>query len=196
MLRSERERGGENAGIEQRRKGESRGAGSDVVLSSLSCRSLHFSLVCVFFVFSLPFPPASSDSVGSAANHWLDVCENGGSDLEDVDVFDLISENKNMVEALADYGDRKSTSIVTAKRLGEFLGNEMVKDKGQFGDDEARRGGGRPNTQCKQAQQERSLRSLSLSLSSSLCLSLTIFLSSSCCPCPLSLSSSCSSFSL
>lgn len=70
------------------------------------------------------------ESVGSCANHWLDVCQNGGEDLEDQDVFDLISENKNMVEALADYGDRKSTSIQTARRLGEFLGDEMVKDKG------------------------------------------------------------------
>jgi len=70
------------------------------------------------------------DSVGSTANHWLDVCENGGEDLEDEDVFDLISENKNMVEALSEYGDRKSTSISTAKRLGEFLGDEMIKDKG------------------------------------------------------------------
>ena len=70
------------------------------------------------------------ESVGSAANHWLDVCENQGQDLEDEDVFELISENKNMSEALAEYGDRKSTSIQTARRLGEFLGDEMVRDKG------------------------------------------------------------------
>ena len=69
-------------------------------------------------------------SVGAAANHWLDVCENGGRDLQDDDVFALISENKNMSEALEDYGERKSTSIQTARRLGEFLGDEMVKDKG------------------------------------------------------------------
>jgi DNA polymerase epsilon subunit 1 len=70
------------------------------------------------------------ESVGAAANHWLDVCENEGQDLEDEDVFALISENKNMVEALADYGERKSTSISTARRLGEFLGDEVIKDKG------------------------------------------------------------------
>jgi hypothetical protein len=70
------------------------------------------------------------DSVGSAANHWLDVCYNQGHDLEDEDVFELISENKSMSDTLESYGDRKSTSIQTAKRLGEFLGEEMVKDKG------------------------------------------------------------------
>jgi len=69
-------------------------------------------------------------SVGAAANHWLDVCQNQGQDLEDEDVFELISENKNMSEALSTYGDAKSTSIQTARRLGEFLGEEMVRDKG------------------------------------------------------------------
>jgi DNA polymerase epsilon subunit 1 len=31
---------------------------------------------------------------------------------------------------LEDYGEQKSTSISAAKRLGEFLGEEMVKGKG------------------------------------------------------------------
>lgn len=34
------------------------------------------------------------------------------------------------MQSLAEYGDQKSTSIVTAKRLGEFLGDAMVRDKG------------------------------------------------------------------
>lgn len=70
------------------------------------------------------------DAVGSCANHWLDVLYNKGRDLEDDDVFDLIAESKNMKEKLSYYGDRKSTAITTAKRLGEFLGEDMVKDKG------------------------------------------------------------------
>ena len=35
-----------------------------------------------------------------------------------------------MSKALEEYGAQKSTSISTAKRLAEFLGDEMVKDKG------------------------------------------------------------------
>jgi len=35
-----------------------------------------------------------------------------------------------MTQSLEDYGDGKSTAITTATRLGEFLGSEMVKDKG------------------------------------------------------------------
>lgn len=35
-----------------------------------------------------------------------------------------------MSRSLEDYGSQKSTSISTAKRLAEFLGDQMVKDKG------------------------------------------------------------------
>ncbi len=51
------------------------------------------------------------DAVGAAANHWLDIMDNQGADLHDADLFDLISESKNMTETLEDYGDRKSTAV-------------------------------------------------------------------------------------
>merc|ERR1719379_2954412 len=35
-----------------------------------------------------------------------------------------------MSKKLSEYGEQKSTSITTAKRLAEFLGDEMVKDSG------------------------------------------------------------------
>ena len=35
-----------------------------------------------------------------------------------------------MSRTLEEYGSQKSTSISTAKRLAEFLGDQMVKDKG------------------------------------------------------------------
>lgn len=50
--------------------------------------------------------------------------------LPDTELFDLIAENRSMSRALEDYGSQKSTSISTAKRLAEFLGDQMVKDKG------------------------------------------------------------------
>jgi DNA polymerase epsilon subunit 1 len=68
--------------------------------------------------------------VGGVANHWLEVLYTKGRDLEDEDVFDLVSENKNMSKAMSEYGSARSTSITTAKRLGQFLGNDMIKDKG------------------------------------------------------------------
>lgn len=53
-----------------------------------------------------------------------------GMDLDDQELFDLVSENRSMSRTLGDYGAQKSTSITTAKRLAEFLGDDMVKDKG------------------------------------------------------------------
>lgn len=53
-----------------------------------------------------------------------------GEDLEDDELLELISENRNMSRTLEEYGNQKSTAISTAKRLAEFLGAEMVKDKG------------------------------------------------------------------
>jgi len=53
-----------------------------------------------------------------------------GANMPDSELFDLISENKSMSKTLAEYGGQKSTSISTAKRLAEFLGDQMVKDAG------------------------------------------------------------------
>ena len=50
--------------------------------------------------------------------------------MPDSELFDLISENRSMSKTLGEYEGQKSTSISTAKRLAEFLGDQMVKDKG------------------------------------------------------------------
>ena len=78
------------------------------------------------------------DEVATVANYWLDVLFNQvlysqkqnkeqGEGLEDSELLELISESKSMSKQLRDYGNQKSTSITTAKRLAEFLGDEMVK---------------------------------------------------------------------
>ena len=69
-------------------------------------------------------------SVATVANNWLDVLDTKGGMLEDEDLIELICENRSMSKSLAEYGNQKSTSITTAKRLGEFLGEEMIKDAG------------------------------------------------------------------
>ena len=69
-------------------------------------------------------------AVARVANRWLDVLYQHGSTLADEELIDLICENRSMSKALEDYGSQKSTSITTAKRLAEFLGAQMVKDKG------------------------------------------------------------------
>ncbi|KAF2758290.1 DUF1744-domain-containing protein [Pseudovirgaria hyperparasitica] len=69
-------------------------------------------------------------AVAKVANRWLDVLHSHGSTLADEELIDLICENKNMTKTLEEYGAQKSTAITTAKRLAEFLGEQMVKDKG------------------------------------------------------------------
>jgi DNA polymerase epsilon subunit 1 len=69
-------------------------------------------------------------AVAQVADQWLDVLYTKGSTLTDDELIDLIAENWSMSKTLAEYTGQKSTSISTARRLAEFLGNQMVKDKG------------------------------------------------------------------
>ncbi|GMT29096.1 hypothetical protein PFISCL1PPCAC_20393 [Pristionchus fissidentatus] len=70
------------------------------------------------------------ESVAREANYWLDVLFSRGVDMNDSELFDLIGENRSMSRKLEDYGEQKSTSISTAKRLAEFLGDDVVKEAG------------------------------------------------------------------
>lgn len=70
------------------------------------------------------------ESVAEIANYWLDVLDSRGEDLDEDELMQLISENKTISKTLEDYGDQKGTSLTTASRLADFLGPDMVKDKG------------------------------------------------------------------
>lgn len=69
-------------------------------------------------------------AVAEVADQWLDVLFSKADNLSDDELVELIAENRSMSKTLAEYGAQKSTSISTAKRLAEFLGDQMVKDKG------------------------------------------------------------------
>ena len=43
------------------------------------------------------------------------------ANMPDSELFDLISENRSISRKLEDYGEQKSTSISTARRLAEVL---------------------------------------------------------------------------
>ncbi|KAH7542023.1 hypothetical protein FEM48_Zijuj02G0029500 [Ziziphus jujuba var. spinosa] len=68
--------------------------------------------------------------VASVANRWLDLLDNQGRDIADSELLDYISESSTMSKSLADYGEQKSCAVTTARRLADFLGDTMVKDKG------------------------------------------------------------------
>ncbi|KAJ2759387.1 DNA polymerase epsilon catalytic subunit, partial [Coemansia nantahalensis] len=69
-------------------------------------------------------------AVARVADRWLDILFSRARGLPDAELFDLITENRSMSKALESYGGQKSTSICTARRLAEFLGDQMVRDKG------------------------------------------------------------------
>ncbi|KAJ1679728.1 DNA polymerase epsilon catalytic subunit, partial [Spiromyces aspiralis] len=69
-------------------------------------------------------------AVAKVANQWLDILFSRAVSLPEHELFDLITENRSMSKALESYGSQKSTAICTARRLAEFLGDQMVKDKG------------------------------------------------------------------
>ncbi|XP_055866677.1 DNA polymerase epsilon catalytic subunit A-like isoform X1 [Biomphalaria glabrata] len=69
-------------------------------------------------------------AVAKVADYWLDVLYSKAANMPDSELFELIAENRSMSRKLEDYGSQKSTSISTAKRLAEFLGDQMVKDTG------------------------------------------------------------------
>lgn len=69
-------------------------------------------------------------AVAQVADQWLDVLFSKAAALTDEELVELIAENRSMSKTLAEYGGQKSTSISTARRLAEFLGDQMVKDKG------------------------------------------------------------------
>ncbi|RCH90735.1 DNA polymerase epsilon catalytic subunit, partial [Rhizopus stolonifer] len=69
-------------------------------------------------------------AVAKIADRWLDVLYSKAVNLADEELFDLISENRSMSKTLEEYGAQKSTAISTARRLAEFLGDQMIKDKG------------------------------------------------------------------
>ncbi|KAK2460009.1 hypothetical protein APHAL10511_008015 [Amanita phalloides] len=69
-------------------------------------------------------------AVAQVADQWLDVICTKAENLEDEELIELIAENRSMSKTLSEYAGQKSTSISTAKRLAEFLGDQMVKDKG------------------------------------------------------------------
>jgi len=69
-------------------------------------------------------------AVATVADRWLDVLYQHGKTMADDELIDLICENKSMAKTLEEYGAQKSTAITTARRLAEFLGEQMIKDKG------------------------------------------------------------------
>ena len=53
-----------------------------------------------------------------------------GADVDDEELLELLTETNNMSKKLEDYGKKKSSAITAAKRLGQFLLDDKLKEKG------------------------------------------------------------------
>ena len=69
-------------------------------------------------------------SVAKIADQWLDVLFTKGKIWRRRSSSTSFQKTGPCQKTLKEYGDGKSTAITVAKRLGEFLGAEMLKDKG------------------------------------------------------------------
>eukprot|EP00873_Tetraselmis_striata_P038899 jgi/Tetstr1/459163/TSEL_004609.t1 len=80
-------------------------------------------------------------AVAKVADRWLDMLDTQGEDLTDDELLEYISEATVMSKTVEEYDGRKSAAITTAKRLGEFLGDERLKDKASAHPAQHARGG-------------------------------------------------------
>jgi DNA polymerase epsilon subunit 1 len=70
------------------------------------------------------------DACGEVAEKWYDILETKGEYIDDSELIEYIGESRFLSRNLKEYNEQKGTSITCAKRLAEFIGPEIVKDKG------------------------------------------------------------------
>lgn len=83
-------------------------------------------------LYSYSLKPQQANRLMLSINTYKNIflLQNQGIDIADSELLDFISESSTMSKSLVDYGEQKSCAVTTAKRLAEFLGDSMVKDKG------------------------------------------------------------------
>lgn len=64
------------------------------------------------------------------ANKWLGILTNKGGNMSDEEVVELIGESKFLSKNIKDYGETKGVAITAAKRMQEFLGEEIAAGTG------------------------------------------------------------------
>ncbi|OAF72015.1 DNA polymerase epsilon catalytic subunit A [Intoshia linei] len=69
-------------------------------------------------------------AVAESANFWLDVLYKQAENMCLDELFELLAESRNMSKCLKEYGSLRSTSVTTARRLVELLGDTVGKEKG------------------------------------------------------------------
>ena len=81
---------------------------------------------CFYMIGSISF----SSSASTEQPRQVLCARVQGVDVTDEELLGYISESSMMSKAMDAYEGRKSCAITTAKRLGMFLGDDRIKDKG------------------------------------------------------------------
>lgn len=68
-------------------------------------------------------------SLARVCNYWLDIIDQKGGFLGEDEIFNMFSESRNMSKNLESYGDIKSNILGTARKLSEFLGDDILEEK-------------------------------------------------------------------
>ena len=69
-------------------------------------------------------------SAAAIANYWLDILDTKARALDDDELFEILTVNKNMSKHIDEYGSQKSVAITTAKRLAEIIGDSIFETPG------------------------------------------------------------------
>ena len=70
------------------------------------------------------------NACGEVADQWYSILDTEAKYITDEELIDYIAESRMLSKPLSEYGKLKSTAVTCAKRMGELLGEELVKDKG------------------------------------------------------------------
>ena len=81
-------------------------------------------------IFKLPRLRPAQRGAGHLHRTYTNSNPTQGCDLTDEELISYISEATTMSKGLEEYEGRKSCPITCARRLGQFLGDERIRDKG------------------------------------------------------------------
>lgn len=70
------------------------------------------------------------DACGEVGERWYDILDSKGEYVDDTELIEYIGEERVLSKGLHEYEDKKGTSITCAKRLAEFLGDEILRSDG------------------------------------------------------------------
>lgn len=70
------------------------------------------------------------DACGEVGERWYDILDSKGEYIDEVELIEYIGEERVIQKSLSEYGKQKGTALTAARRLAEFLGDEILREGG------------------------------------------------------------------